>query len=321
VIPQKLSIVVPVYNSEETLSLLCDRVEAAMQSLGREYELILVDDASRDDSWAQIKKITSGKKKIRGIRLCRNFGQHNALLCGIRAARYEIIATIDDDLQNPPEEIEKLIHKLGEGYDVVYGVPEMEQHGFFRDIASMITKLAIQVNMDEKAVRQVSAFRVFRTKLRDSFSDFNSPTLSIDVLLFWGTSKFGSMKVRHDPRRHGQSNYTFPKLVAHATKMITGFSVLPLRITSWFGFAFTFFGLMSLVFVVFRFMIQGTQVSGFTFLASIVSIFSGATMFALGIIGEYLAQVHLRVMGKPVFAESDRTFGENEDIAAQDDGV
>lgn len=214
---------------------------------------------------------------------------------------------MDDDFQNPLEEIEQLVNKLDDGYDVIYGVPETEQHGVLRDVASFVTKLAIQLSTNLKTVRHVSAFRAFRTKIRDSFAEFNSPILSIDVLLFWGTNRISSLPVRHDKRTYGQSNYTFRKLITHALHMMTGFSVLPLRLTSWVGFSFTIFGMLTMAFVVLRFLFQGTSVSGFTFLASIISIFSGATMFALGIFGEYLAQIHLRVMGKPVYAVMEKT--------------
>ena len=159
---------------------------------------------------------------VRGIRMSRNYGQHNALLCGIRAARYPIIVTLDDDLQNPPEEIHKLIAALDEGADVVYGTPENEQHGFLRDQSSRITKLALQGAMGAETARHVSAFRAFRTRLRDAFATYRGPYVSIDVLLTWGTTKFSHIPVRHEPRAMGASNYTVRKLVTHAFNMMTG---------------------------------------------------------------------------------------------------
>src|SRR5215510_15440035 len=130
----------------------------------------------------------------------RNFGQHNALLCGIRAAKYEITATLDDDLQNPPEEIPKLLMQLSEGFDVVYGRPEHEQHGILRDAASALTKIALQSAMGAQTARGVSAYRVFRTRLREAFVNYRGPYVSIDVLLTWGTTRFSAIKVRHDSR-------------------------------------------------------------------------------------------------------------------------
>jgi undecaprenyl-phosphate 4-deoxy-4-formamido-L-arabinose transferase len=231
----------------------------------------------------------------------RNFGQHNALLCGIRAARYDVIVTIDDDLQNPPEEIPKLLARLSEGVDVVYGRPATEQHGFLRDLASRVTKMALQSAMGAETARNVSAFRAFRGHLREALSSYRGPFVSIDVLLTWGTSRFSSVIVRHEARHSGQSNYTFQKLLTHAANMMTGFSVRPLQLASWTGFGFTLFGAAVLAWVVGRVLVQGTTVPGFAFLASIVAIFSGAQLFALGIIGEYLARMHFRTMDKPPY--------------------
>jgi undecaprenyl-phosphate 4-deoxy-4-formamido-L-arabinose transferase len=232
----------------------------------------------------------------------RNYGQHNTLLCGIRQARYEVIVTMDDDLQHPPEEIPNLLAKLAEGYDVVYGTPQQEQHGFWRDVASQVTKLALQSTMGAETARNVSAFRAFRTRLRDAFANYQGPFVSIDVLLTWGTTRFAAIPVHHDPRRVGRSNYTFVRLVTHALNMMTGFSTWPLQLASLIGFAFTLFGLGVLVYVIGRYLIEGGSIAGFPFLASIIAIFSGAQLFALGIIGEYLARMHFRMMERPAYS-------------------
>jgi undecaprenyl-phosphate 4-deoxy-4-formamido-L-arabinose transferase len=270
-----------------------------MEHLGGQYELILVNDGSPDASWETICRLASDYHWITGIDLMRNYGQHNALLCGIRAARHEVVVTIDDDLQNPPEEIPKLLNKLEEGFDVVYGTPQKEQHGFWRDRASQITKLALQGSMGAETARQVSAFRAFRRDIRNAFGTYQSPYVSIDVLLTWGTTKFAAVAVRHDSRSEGVSNYSFYKLVTHALNMMTGFSILPLQLASLLGFVFTLFGIGVLVYAVGRYVIQGGSVPGFPFLASVIAIFSGAQLFALGIIGEYLARMHIRSMGRP----------------------
>ena len=302
-----ISVVVPVYNSELTLPELVKRLQPVLTGLAREYELLLVNDGSRDQSWKVIQELSRSHPWVRGINLMRNYGQHNALLCGIRAARFDTLVTMDDDLQHPPEDLPKLLAKMEEGFDVVYGTPEDEQHGLLRAVASMITKIALQSAMDGEKARLVSAWRVFRTQLRDAFASYHGPFVSIDVLLTWGTTKFGSVRVRHDPRTIGNSNYNFRKLVRHALNMMTGFSVLPLQLASVIGFAFTLFGIVVLFFVVGRYFISGTSVAGFPFLASIIAIFSGAQLFALGIIGEYLARMHFRTMDKPTYAVKQAT--------------
>lgn len=307
-----ISVVVPVYNSEGTLAELVHRLQTVLPSCASAFEIILVNDGSHDRSWQVIDDLVAKFPSVRGINLMRNYGQHNALLAGIRAANHELVATLDDDLQNPPEEIPKLVKKLAEGYDVVYGTPAHERHGLWRDLASQITKLALQASMGVETARKVSAFRVFRTQLRGAFADYRSPFLSIDVLLTWGTSRFSFVTVRHDPRTVGVSHYTLGKLIAHAINMITGFSTFPLQIASLVGFGFTLFGLGVLVYVIGRYLLQGTTVPGFPFLASVIAIFSGAQLFALGIIGEYLARMHFRMMERPTYTVRERLANRGE---------
>ena len=302
-----VSIVVPVYNSSLTLRVLVQRLSAVLERLGITFEVILVNDGSSDDSWEEIVALSKDLPWLRGINLMRNYGQHNALLAGIREARYASIVTIDDDLQNPPEEIPNLLAKLDEGFDVVYGTPDGEQHGLLRNAASKVTKLALQSAMGAQTARRVSAFRALRTHVRDSFAEYNGPFASIDVMLTWGTSRFAAVSVRQDPRRVGVSGYTFGKLVTHALNMMTGFSTIPLRLASLIGFGFTLVGIAMLLYVVGRFVVQGSPVPGFPFLASTIAIFSGAQLFALGIIGEYLARMHFRTMGKPSYTVGERT--------------
>jgi len=272
-----------------------------LRDIGQPFELILVNDGSRDGSWGVVQQLAGEHDWIHGIDLMRNQGQHNTLLCGIRTAKYDKIVTIDDDLQNPPEEIPRLLQVLAGGVDVVYGTPQKQQHGLLRDLASEITKLVLQQAMGAKTARQVSAFRVFRTRVRDAFHDYRSPYVSIDVLLTWGTTRFSAIETRHDPRLVGKSNYTLGKLIVHALNMVTGFSIVPLQLAGLLGFALSAFGGLVLVYVLIRYLITGTHVPGFAFLACTTAIFSGAQMLALGIIGEYLARMHLRVMGRPAY--------------------
>jgi len=302
-----LSVVIPVYNSAPILPDLVERLQPVLEARGAEYELVLVDDDSPDGSWKVIQDLARTRPWIRGLHLMRNFGQHNSLLCGIRNARFERIATMDDDLQHPPEELPKLLEKLEEGFDVVYGTPESQQHGLFRDLASQMTKIALQSAVGASTARKVSAFRVMRTDLRDAFADYRSQFVSIDVLLTWGSTRFTAVTVRHDPRLVGVSNYTLRKLLAHAMNMMTGFSTRPLQFASLVGFAFTLFGMLVLAFVVGRYLWQGSSVPGFAFLASVIAIFSGAQLFALGIIGEYIARMHFRMMERPAYAVKSHT--------------
>jgi undecaprenyl-phosphate 4-deoxy-4-formamido-L-arabinose transferase len=307
-----ISVVIPVFSAAPILPELLERLESILLREASEFEVILVDDDSRDEIWAVIERSAEKKPWLRGIRLMRNFGQHNALLCGIRDAQNEFVVTMDDDLQHPPEEIPKLFARLREGFDVVYGTPEEERHGLLRDLSSQITKLALSSALGAKIAYKASAFRVFRRHLCEAFSGYGGSFVSIDVLLSWASTRFAIVTIRHDVRKLGASNYTFRKLVAHSLNMMTGFSVLPLQIASLLGFVLTFFGIIVLAYVLGRYAIQGTTVPGFPFLASIITVFSGAQLFALGVIGEYLARVHFRTMGRPTYAVRSRVAGGQE---------
>jgi glycosyltransferase involved in cell wall biosynthesis len=306
----KLSVVIPVFNGGSALRELAHRLNTVLQICASEYELILVNDGSSDKSWEVICRLAEEHDWIHGINLMRNYGQHNALLCGIRAAQGEVVVTMDDDLQHPPEVIPDLLAALAEGYDVVYGSPREEQHGLFRDLASKITKIALQSAMGAETARSVSAFRVFQTQVRDAFANYRSPFVSVDVLLTWGTTRFAAIRVPHTPRTIGKSNYTFRKLLTHALNMMTGFSIRPLQLASLVGFTFSLFGIGVLLYVVGRYLILGHSIPGFPFLASTIAIFSGAQLFALGIIGEYLARMHFRSMERPVYAIRDEYAGQ-----------
>jgi undecaprenyl-phosphate 4-deoxy-4-formamido-L-arabinose transferase len=273
---QGISVVIPAYNSELTLEELVDRLEAVLADTAKR-EVIIVDDGSRDRTWPTIEKIARKHHRVRGITLMRNYGQHNALLCGIRLARYDVIVTIDDDLQHPPEELPKLLAAL-EGSDVVYGRPQAEQHGAARNTASRLTKIALRAAMGAGIATEVSAFRVFRTQLREAFASYDGSYVSIDPMLAWGTQRFSAVPVRHEPRPRGRSNYNWPKLALHALNLITTFSSWPLQIASLVGFGFTLVGLATLAYVVGRYQ-----------------------LFALGIMGEYLARVHSKSLSRPPF--------------------
>ncbi|HEY9868989.1 MAG TPA: glycosyltransferase family 2 protein [Candidatus Obscuribacterales bacterium] len=310
-----ISVVVPVYNSSKTLPDLVAALHPVLDELAHEYELILVNDGSRDESAQVMERLSRLHSWIRPINFMRNYGQHSALLCGIRAARYEITVTIDDDLQNPPEEIPKLVAKLQKGYDVVYGVPVFQQHGLARNLASHVTKVVLQGAMGARNASDIRSFRAIRTQLREAFAGHQSPFVNIDALLAWGTSRFSSVRIRHDPRQDGQSNYTFGKLVTHAINMITGFSTLPLRLATIYGFLCVLFGFAVLAFVVVRYLTEGDCVQGFPFLASIIVIFAGAQLFSLGIIGEYMSRIYLRTMARPPYVVCSESRQEESRVA------
>ncbi len=302
-----VSVVIPVFNSAAGIPTLVERLAAVLGGLGRPYEVILVDDRSADSSWDAIQRCRTARPWLRGIRLMRNSGQHNALLCGIRAARNATCVTLDDDLQNPPEEIPKLLARLAEGHDLVYGTPIVARHALRHRLASRILRFALSVALGARIARVVSPFRAFRTHLRRAFADVRTPWIIVDVLLTWATTNVGTVTVRHDARGHGRPTYTFRRRFVQALDLITGFSTLPLKIASVIGFVFTVFGFGVLCYVLWVYFRYG-GVPGFPFLASTIAIFSGAQLFALGVVGEYLARMFQRTMDRPPY-----TIGETTD--------
>ena len=296
-----LSVVVPVYNSAQTLPELIRRLLAVVPASAESWEIVCVNDGSRDESWTVLTRLAAAHAGIRGLDLMRNYGQHNALLAGIRSARGAVTVTIDDDLQHPPEAIPALLAALDGAHDVVYGTPRRPTHSPWRNLASWLTKMVLQGAMGVETAKRVSAFRAFRTSLRAAFADYRGPHLSIDVLLTWATTRFTAVPVDHTPRPAGASNYTVRTLMVHAMNMITGFTTWPLRLASLVGFGATAFGLLVLAYVVGRYVVEGGAPAGFPFLASIIAIFSGAQLFALGMVGEYLSRMHFRMMERPAY--------------------
>lgn len=301
------SVVVPVYRSEQTLDPLIERLAKVLPSVADSYEVVLVNDGSPDKSWAAIERLARQYPWVRGINLMRNYGQHNAMLCGIRAARYEVIFTMDDDLQNPPEEMPKLIAKLNEGYDVVYGVARKRQQVWWKSLFSTLVKRAIAYVMGQKTVRDIGAFKAFRADLRKAFDNFNGPDVLVDVLFSWGTNRFASVPVDEAPRTVGTSNYGLIKLIKVSLLVLTSYTTVPLRLASLLGFLFTLFGLGVLIYVLVTYFLLGS-IEGFPFLASTISIFSGVQLFALGIIGEYLARTFERISGRKSYTIGQTTY-------------
>lgn len=293
-----LSIVVPVYRGEPFVEPLVERFANLLPKFAKKYEVIFVNDGSPDLSWVVIERMAKKYRWVNGIHLMRNYGQHNATLCGIRAAQYEMIITMDQDLQHPPEEIPVLLEKINQGFDVVYGSPKVLPQGFWRNMITANIKQILANIMGVPSVRNISAFRAFRAHLRSAFENFQSPTVIIDVLLSWGTTRFTSVQV--DVVSTDRSNYTFSSLVKAAMLILTGYSTMPLRLASWIGFFMTLFGMTVFLYVTYIYFALGS-LPGFPFLASIVSLFSGAQLFALGIFGEYLARIFDRSMDRPSY--------------------
>jgi undecaprenyl-phosphate 4-deoxy-4-formamido-L-arabinose transferase len=291
--PMNCSVVVPVYRGEATISALVENLALELPKIAESYEATLVNDCSPDSSWEKIQELARRFPWVVGINLMRNYGQHNATLCGVRAARYEITVTMDDDLQHPPKEISVLVAELEKGFDVVYGAPRTLPNGFWRNQVTKYTKWLLAQVMGIPSVQNISSFRAFRT---------------LDVLLSWGTSRFTSVTVDID-RSDRESNYNFASLIRQAILILTGYSTTPLRLASWLGFVMTLFGVGVFVYVLTIYFTQGS-LPGFPFLASLVALLNGTELLAIGIFGEYLARVFERSVDRPTYVVREQIGGE-----------
>ena len=302
---RSVSIVVPVFNSEATLKELVAWLKTTLPGYIEDFEIILVNDGSCDSCWEVILDLAGQEENVKGINLMQNYGQHNALLAGVERANYDAIITIDDDLQYPPEEIPKLLDKLGEGFDVVYGKPINRNHKTWRNLGSRILKSSMKMVLGSDIANKSSSFRAFRPELRRGFRNFADASLDLDVLLSWSADQIISVPVQHHGRQTGKSGYTLRKLLRLTLSIVTGYSALPLRIASAAGLLTSLFGASLFLYVVIKRLLQTTYVPGFTFIAAEIALFSGFQLFAIGIIGEYIARLHFRTMGKPTYVIRD----------------
>jgi len=229
------------------------------------------------------------------------------LLAGVRQAKNPVIVTLDDDLQNPPEEVPHLLEALSDDVDVVYGLPKQAKQSAWRRFSSVSSKWLMRYALGFLRATEISAFRAFRTKLRDSFDRDLGPGVSLDAVLNWATTRFGSVEVRHDSRAEGQSNYNFRKLFRFMLDTATGYSTVPLRFATSLGLSTVALSLGVLIWVLGRPLITGESVPGFPFLAATIAIFSGVQLIVLGVLGQYIGRMHFRVMNKPTYTIADRT--------------
>ena len=295
-----VSLVCPVYCSAQTLRILVEEICTCLNGTYK-FEILLIDDRSPDSSWLEILQISKENSAVRGIRLGRNVGQHGALLAGIRSARFDKIVTIDDDLQNPPSEVIKLVQALESNGGVVYGVSTDVKQKLWRKASSVGAKQLFKKFLGFDSAVNISSFRAFETNLRDAFSGEIGPSVSIDSLLTWSTSTFCSIDVQHHPRLQGKSHYSFRKLVRFMIDTATGYSVVPLRLATTLGSIVTILGFVMFLWVTLRPLLTGVSVPGFPLLAASLAIFSGTQLLVLGILGEYIGKMHFRVMNKPSY--------------------
>jgi len=297
---QVVSVVVPVYRSARMLETLISRLDVAMRTAGIDWELICVDDSSPDDSWAVLCALSTSYPQLRCIQLMRNFGQHNALMCGFRHVVGDVIVTIDDDLQHQPESIPDLVqHLRRSNADLVYGVYDSKKHAGGRNIGSWLVNRFYRLIFGIPVA--VTSYRAIRRELVDAILRYDLNFTYIDGLLAWNTKRVEMVTVPHHERADGRCGYTIGKLVGLAMNVFTNFSLLPLQLVSFVGILAAFGGLGLGLWYLVAALLTKIAVPGYASVIVAVLVLGGLQLLSLGIIGEYLGRLHLNVNRKPQY--------------------
>lgn len=295
------SVVIPVYNSEASLEELCNRISEVFGRLKESYEIILVDDSSADNSWAIMKALREKDNNIKIIRLMRNFGQHNALMCGFHHVSGRYVITMDDDLQNPPEEIPKLIDEIKKGYDLVIGALEVKRDKLGKKIASFLVRYLNTMIFNKPKDLKLSAFKIMTTAVIKEVKALKTPYPYISGMLLSLTTNIGNVTVKHEKRKYGKSTYGLNKLIKLAFNLIINYTSLPLRILTSFGILISIFSFCMGLFLIVQRVLHDSIVPGWTSVVVLLSFFNGILLAILSIMGEYLARIISEVSNKQQF--------------------
>ena len=305
---RRMSVLIPVYNSEQTVGPLVDAVVEELRPRYDQLELVLVNDGSVDGSDSVIRQAVERHPSIlRYIRLARNFGEHSAVMCGLHHVTGDCVAIIDDDFQNPPDQIGLLVDRLCEGFDVVYSYYEKKQHHWFRNLGSLFNDWIATRLLAKPPGLYLSSFKVLNRLLIDAVIRYDGPYPYLDGLILQSTTSIGQQLCQHAHRKAGRSNYTLRRLVRLWLNMFTGFSVLPLRLASLLGLAMSAAGFALAVFFLVSWSFGGVFFShekfppGWASLIVTVTIFAGLQLCVLGMIGEYLGRVFQTMNRAPQF--------------------
>ncbi len=318
-INRKLSIVVPLFNSEKTIESLVDKISDDLCKYVGSIELILVNDGSSDNTDDIVRKlIKKYPKKIVYIKLAKNFSEHNAVMCGLNGVTGDYVVIIDDDFQNPPEEILKLLNKIVEGYDVVYSYYKKKKHSPFRNLGSRFNNWIATKLLNKPKDLYLSSFKILSKNLVKMIIQYKGPFPYVDGLILQSTGNIGTQLCKHEKSARGRSNYSLIKLVKLWLNVFTGFSITPLRIASIIGFTVSGLAVLLMLFFILSYLSGGIFFKqlippGWASLIVVVTFFGGIQLILLGIIGEYLGRLFLTVNKIPQFViEEEISLGKKE---------
>lgn len=300
----KISIVVPVYNAGKVLLELQDRIESTFAGTSYTYEIVFVDDYSRDDSWEVIKELK--KKfpgKIHGVRFARNFGQHNAIFCGLHYSIGDFVVTMDDDLQNPPEEILKLLEcQKNTNADIVYGISKSYKRAPIRRFISRAFKVASRLTSNSRG--EGSSFRLLRNQLVKKLLAHNQYFVFLDELIAWYTSNVEFTQVRHETSQVGKSRYSAMKLLDLYNNLHVGYNTMPLKSITYLGFISSIVSFLVGTFFLIKKIFFNVRI-GFTGIIVSVTFTAGIILLSIGIIGEYLRRIYNLLNTRPQYFVSE----------------
>lgn len=300
------SIVIPVYNEEGNVSALIDRVMAVMESIHASFEILFVDDGSHDQTPILLRQLAQHDVRIRVVRFTRNYGQEAAVEALYLNSRGRWLIQMDGDLQNPPEEIPKLIAKKEEGFDVVYGVRESRQDTSFRVLASKLMQWGMRSLMEIELPEDVSTFRLMSAPIARLVAALPERRKFFSALLVWSGARIGVVRVSHSARHAGTTKYNFTKLLNHTFDLLVGFSSKPLRYIGATGFIFAIFGFLLGVWAIARKLLWGYGEIGWSSIFAAVVVLSGVQLMALSMIGEYIARIYVQSQARPLYNIAER---------------
>ena len=290
-----ISIIIPVYNSEKILENFTDKLIQTLKEKYNNFEIIFINDASKDNSWKIVQKLCEKNKLIKGINLRKNVGQHNAIFAGLKNCNGKIIVTMDDDGQNLPESISSLVDELNKGFDICYANYKIKKHSFFRKFGSFINNLVASILFDKPYNLVLTGFRCFTSDIKNEILKFHSAYIYLDGIIFSSTSNYSQIYVDHKDRVIGKSNYTTSKLFGLWLRMAFGFSIMPLRLASIFGILLSITSLIISVWLIFFRSMSSSIPLGWTSIMVIILFLGGIQLLALGLIGEYLGRTYITI--------------------------
>ena len=305
----KLSFVIPCYRSENTIETVVQEIrETVATRSGTDYEIVLVNDCSPDGVWQVIKKLAAADNKIKGICLAKNFGQHSALMAGYGQATGDYIISLDDDGQTPASESFKLVDKLEEGYDVVYGYYQHSAQHLFRRFGTWVNKKMAEAIIGQPKTLRTTSFFIMRKFIVDEIVRYPNPFAYISGLVFRATKNLGNVEVQHRRRLEGRSGYTIAGLIGLWINGFTAFSVKPLRAATFIGVICALVGFLAGLYVVYQKFLNPEIPVGYTSMLATLLFVGGMIMLLLGLIGEYVGRIYISINQSPQYVVRERTF-------------